>query len=89
MKLLKILKRAFDYYSSIRVELGIKFINALEEYIIEISKHPLHFQIKNFTYREAVIKNFPYIVVYEFFEEKEVVVYAVFCTYRNPENKPK
>jgi hypothetical protein len=37
------IKKAFDYYSSIRIELGSKFMNALEEYITEISKYPLHF----------------------------------------------
>ncbi len=54
------IKKAFDYYSSIRIELGSKFMNALEEYITEISKYPLHFQIKRTPFREAVVRNFPY-----------------------------
>ena len=75
------------YYETQQTGLGIKFLEQLEQYLERIQTHPELFQIKRPPYREAFIKKFPYLIIYEFIENK-VVVYAVFNTRKNPDKKP-
>lgn len=78
---------SYLYYESKSDGLGDKFLNHLEIHFDRIRKNPKHYQIKRKPYREAFIKKFPFLIIYEIIE-KQVVVYAVFNTHRNPEKKP-
>lgn len=53
-----------------------------------VQKYPEHYQIKRNPYREAFIKDFPYLIIFEI-QERKVIVYAVFNTWRNPSYKPE
>ncbi len=79
--------QSYLYYEAKIVGLGDKFENQLEEYFDRITKFPFHYEVKRKPYREAFIKKFPFIIIYEVIDNK-VVVYSVFNTNRNPSKKP-
>jgi hypothetical protein len=80
--------KAYDYYEECKTGLGERFLNTLEDYLDIVLKNPQHYQIKRKPYREALIKDFPYLIIFEI-EADKVIVYAVFNTWRNPDKKPK
>jgi plasmid stabilization system protein ParE len=73
------IKEAYLYYEEQRIGLGQRFLNTLETYLERVQKHPGHYQIKRKPYREAFIKDFPYLIIYEI-EVNKVIVYAIFNT---------
>jgi plasmid stabilization system protein ParE len=81
------IKEAYLYYEEQKVGLGNRFLETLESYLERVQKYPEHYQIKRKPSREAFIKKFPYIIIYEI-EEDKIIVYAVFNTWRNPAKKP-
>lgn len=78
---------SIEWYESRQKGLGAKFINHIESYLEKISQNPLNYQIRNYPFREAYVQRFPYVIIYELLES-EIVVYSIFKTNRNPENKP-
>ena len=82
------IQNVYEYYEYCKTGLGERFLIILEEYLDTVQKHPLHYQIKRKTFREAPIRVFPYLIIYEIVD-KNVIVYAVFNTSRNPSKKPK
>lgn len=82
------IKQAYFYYEENRLGLGERFLDTLENYLQRVKQYPEHYQIKRSPFREAFIKDFPYVIIYEI-EKKKVIVYAVFCTHKNPNKKPK
>lgn len=81
------IKEAYWYYEEQKIGLGNQFLETLESYLERVQKYPEHYQIKRKPYREAFIKNFPYIIIYELDGDK-IIIYAVFNTWRNPSRKP-
>lgn len=81
------IQKAYDYYEENKQGLGERFLETLEYYLERVEKYPLHFQIKRKPYREAFIKDFPYLIIYEIVD-KNVFVYAIFNTFQNPKKKP-
>lgn len=81
------IKEAYLYYEEQRIGLGNRFLKTLESYLQRVQKYPEHYQIKRKPYREAFIKDFPYLIIYEI-EGNKIIVYAVFNTWRNPSKKP-
>ena len=77
---------AVVYYEKQQTGLGKRFLTHLQTYFDRIQTYPKHFYIKRNPYREAVIKKFPYLIIYELIENK-VIVYSVFNTYQNPNKK--
>lgn len=71
---------AYLYYEEKRVGLGDEFLEHLDIYFDRITTNPKHFPQKRKPYREAFIKRFPFLVIYEITKEK-VIVYAVFNTW--------
>ena len=78
---------AVKYYESKQIGLGKRFLSHLKLYLKRIQTYPEHFYIKRNPYREAVLKKFPYLIIFEFSENK-VIVFSVFNTYQNPIKKP-
>ncbi len=80
----------YKWYEDKKEGLGIRFIDEVEMEIDYISKYPEHFQIKTKNkYREAILKIFPYVIIYEIIKKKnEVIVYSVFPTKDDPQKKP-
>jgi plasmid stabilization system protein ParE len=81
------IKEAYLYYEERKIGLGDRFLDALEIYLERVQQYPEHYQIRRKPYREAFIKDFPYLIIYEI-EEVKVIVYAVFNTWKNPNKKP-
>ena len=78
---------AVKYYESKQIGLGKRFLSHLKIYLKRIQTYPEHFYIKRNPYREAVLKKFPYLIIFELSENK-VIVFSVFNTYQNPIKKP-
>lgn len=79
--------KGYLYYEGKRIGLGEEFLKSVEYYLQRICENPKHFQIKKKNYREAYIRRFPYLIIYEI-EENAIIVYSVFNTPQNPEKKP-
>ena len=78
----------YKWYEEKRFGLGKEFANEVEQVLEYIEKYPEHYQIKyRKKYREAVLKRFPYLIIYEIIKN-EVVVYSVFPSKDNPNKKP-
>jgi len=81
------IKEAYLYYEGQRIGLGQRFLDTLETYLERVQKYPEHFQIKRKPYREAFIKDFPFLIIYEI-DATKIIVYAIFNTWQNPNKKP-
>ncbi|MBA0882835.1 type II toxin-antitoxin system RelE/ParE family toxin [Flavobacterium undicola] len=81
------IKEAYLYYEERKIGLGDRFLDTLEIYLERVQQYPEHYQIRRKPYREAFIKDFPYLIIYEI-EGAKVIVYAVFNTWKNPNKKP-
>ena len=77
---------AFLYYERKQNGLGDLFLDHLTSYFRWIRNYPLYFSQKRKPFREAVVKRFPYIIIYEV-REGEVIVYSVFNTWQDPAKK--
>lgn len=77
---------AIEYYTEINKKLGERFYSEFIEVLNSIKINPFLFQIKFDTFREAPLKIFPFVIVYEIIDNS-ILVNAVFHTSRNPENK--
>lgn len=77
---------AWIWYEERKVGLGDELIQELEDYfsILEVDPHVC--QVRYGNYRLFPLKRFPYVIVYEI-EEKEVIVYAIFHTSRDPKKR--
>lgn len=79
---------AYLYYEEKRTGLGEEFLEHLDTYFDRISSNPKHFPSKRKPYREAFIKRFPFLIIYELAKGK-VIVYSVFNTWQDSEKKKK
>ncbi|WP_438426249.1 type II toxin-antitoxin system RelE/ParE family toxin [Aquimarina macrocephali] len=79
--------KAYLYYEKQQIGLGEQFLTHLDIYIDRIQTNPEHYPAKRPPYREAWIKKYPYLVVYEIIENK-VIIYSIFNTWQNPKKKP-
>jgi len=80
------LSDAISWYESQQRGLGLAFLNTIETYLNGIQQNPYLYPSRKIPYREAVVRKFPYIIIYEVVDN-EVVVYSIFHTHRNPKNK--
>ncbi len=81
------LKEARDYYKKINPDLARSFLFIVDEYLKTIKDTPFIYQIKFKNYREAVLRTFPYVIIYEV-EDNFIYIDSIFNTYRNPITKP-
>ena len=78
------ISEAFDWYEVRRVGLGEEFLGCVNACIQGICRHPdIHPRVRE-DYRRALVRRFPYAVLYEHADEG-VTVYAVLHTSRDPE----
>ena len=78
------ISNAFFWYENKQRGLGERFINVLDDCFSAIGKNPWLFAKKYGEMRQAIIKKFPYVVLYEI-EDSLIIVYSVFNTNQNPE----
>lgn len=79
------LLEAYQYYEQEQIGLGDRFLLEIHDRLSDISQAP-----ENYSYidnrkilRDVLLKSFPYVIVYEFFNA-EVTVFAFYSTYRRP-----
>lgn len=81
-------EESFHFYNGFKANLGTDFLEELDEYLELILQNPKLFRENNLGFREAVLKRFPYLIIYEKIEGN-LFVYSVFNTHRDPISKPK
>lgn len=77
---------AYIYYENAQKGLGEKFMKQLNKYFLRIQSHLKHFEIKKY-YREAFIKKFPYLIIFDIIDNK-IIILSVFNTHQNPTKRP-
>jgi len=79
---------AYDWYESAQKGLGEHFATAIDDGVNEICCNPALFSKLRGSYRQARIKKFPFVVVYEFFPRRKMIhIAAIFHTSRSPRKK--
>jgi len=79
-------KNAYDWYGQQKSGLGEEFLEELDGIYNRITLHPEYFCKVKKNFRQAALKRFPFVIVYEVIK-MEIVVFAVFHTSRNPKFK--
>jgi hypothetical protein len=81
---------AYDYYESRQPGLGQSFLEAFEARCTDLCENPTHYSYisedPKGILRDIKLSRFPYVLVFEIIST-DVIVYAVHCTYTDPENK--
>lgn len=77
------LATAYDWYESRRIGLGEEFLGCVEACIEAILRRPETPPKVHDNIRRALVRRFPYAVLYEH-EEDRVTVYAVFHSSQDP-----
>ena len=79
---------AYWYYEEARPGLGVSFEHEVGKSLKTIKKNPVLFQRKYKRYREALLRRFPFFIVYEIIKDR-IIVHSFFHTSRNPKKKYK
>lgn len=74
---------AFLYYENQQANLGDRFLDKMELLLNNITKQPKLYSEKYKQFRQALIKPFPYLIIFEIIEET-IVVHKVIYAKRNP-----
>ncbi len=77
---------ASDWYSEQKEGLGIDFIDELDSFFNTLLLNHFVFSYYEKPVRQGKISRFPYVVVYEVFDEL-IVIYSVFMAKQNPSKK--
>ena len=77
---------AFDWYELQREGLGGEFLDELETFYNSLLRNPNSYGFYDKPVRQGKIDRFPYLVVFEIFDES-VVVYSVFMSRQDPSKK--
>ena len=86
----KELQEAAVWYEEKSSGLGFRFIEVIERKLEIIQEHPERNSRRKGNFREAVIKIFPYVIVYTFYKEDWIItVNSIFHTSRSPKKKHK
>ncbi|MCC7050799.1 MAG: type II toxin-antitoxin system RelE/ParE family toxin [Bacteroidia bacterium] len=79
-----------EFYISKSEEVAINFVEIIEEAIIFIRKNPHLYKKSYKNFHEAVIKGYPFSIIYTVEEQiKTVVIFSIFQNNRNPKKKYK
>ncbi|MGZ3874174.1 MAG: type II toxin-antitoxin system RelE/ParE family toxin [Mucilaginibacter sp.] len=81
-------QEAYDWYEEQQEGLGGLFLQELDNCFSKAEKFPLGYARIRKNFRQIILANFPYVIVFEVLKD-DVVVYAVFHTSRNPRKKFK
>ena len=81
-------KDAYDWYETEKGGLGEFFLKELDEHYQKLQAFPAAYGRKEGNYRQISLRKFPYVIVFRIIKTT-VVVYAVFHTSRNPNDKIK
>lgn len=77
---------AYEWYEEQQKGLGDIFLAKLDEALQKLASNPVLYSIAFKSYRQVAIQRFPYVVVYEI-DKKDVIIYSIFHTSRQPKKK--
>ena len=77
---------AMNWYSERSQQSATDLYNDVHSILRHIENHPESFSVIQRNYRQAVLGNFPYVIVYKIYRT-EISVFAFFHTSRNPRKK--
>lgn len=84
----KELQEAAAWYEEKGSGLGFRFIEVIKRKFEIIQEHPERNSRRKGNFREAVVKIFPYVIVYTFYKENGVItVNSIFHTSQSPKKK--
>lgn len=84
----KELEESWLWYEQRKEKLGDRFIQVVRNKLVDVSKNPEIYPLKNKNYREAVLSVFPFVIVFKINQGKKLVkIDSVFHTSRNPKRK--
>jgi plasmid stabilization system protein ParE len=78
------ISEAFSWYENRQSGLGFEFLRAVDARIRSIERTPEMFGLIERQYRCALIRRFPYMILYKY-HENTITIYAVFHTAREPQ----
>ena len=68
--------------------LGARFKEVIGRKLHLIRQFPERYPTRKANFREAPVRLFPYLIIYKVYKrKKEIVVYSIFHSRRNPRNK--
>lgn len=82
------LEKAGNWYENKQEGLRDRFLDAIEHCLERIKTDPQLFAKQRGDYRQAVVKTFPFVVIYKI-DKDAIIVLSVFHTKRNPRVKYK
>ena len=77
------MEEAFDWYEQRQSGLGVDFLAAVRKVIEQVCSQPRMHAVVMKDVRKAVLRKYPYIVLYRE-EQGELVVVSIFHTSRDP-----
>lgn len=80
------LEDAYDFYNLISTKIGDEFLIQINNCIQSILSHPESYPLDFETYRKAVVKKFPFVIIYTKIDSI-IFISAIFHTSRNPKKK--
>lgn len=81
-------EEAFDWYRSQSEFAAMHLLSKIDEALKVIEQHPLLFPVYIRQFRQVLLTPFPYVIVYKV-RERDVFIYKIFHTSRNPKHKFK
>lgn len=78
------IENAYDYYNSISILLGEKFLSEINDTIITVCKYPLSRSYYWNNFRAVLLPSFPYFLFYAV-KKEELIFYALFPAKDNPD----
>jgi len=82
------LRIALNYFYEISPKLEKRFLSHIDNKFNNILKSPKTYQYETKTSQKVVMDKFPYIIIYEQFEDI-IMILAIFHTRQNPETLSK
>ena len=81
-------EEALHWYETELLGLGMRFQENINDQLNRIVRNPLLYSKKRGDHREAMVKTFPYLIVYKLLaKDKLIFVSAIFHVSRNPKKK--
>ncbi len=79
---------AAAWYEEQSAGLGDRFIHVIQNKLALIAQFPDRYPKRKGNFREAVVKTFPYLIIYTVYKKDQIVtVSAIFHASRNPKRK--
>ncbi len=87
-KALEEFDESFEFYEERTVGLGVRFEDQLKEKVEIISKYPQRYRSRQGKFRETLVKEFPFLIIYKYYKTKNIIlITSIFHTSRNPKYK--